>query len=345
LSKQLAIAIIIVIVLIVSTTIYYLCIRENSSSNSLVIFTAGSLKIPLDNIASKYEELYGVKVYIEASGSVEAIRKIIDLNRKADVLAVADYRLIPKYMIPKYASWYIGFASNEIVLVYTDKSKYHEELEHNTMLWYEVLMRRDVKWGFSDPNKDPCGYRTVGLLGLASISYNNTNILELLINNTNIGVKWERDKLVLSVPANLEVKQGSNLDIKPKSVDLISLVEAGIIDYAFEYRSVAIQHKLKYIELPRQINLGDPKYTMFYERVIVKILTGTDKEAEISMYPIIYGLTIPSNAPHKDEAIRFVKFMLGDTGRKIFEENGQRFPDKFIVYGNVPEEISSLANK
>jgi molybdate/tungstate transport system substrate-binding protein len=345
LSKQLIIAIIVVLLIVSAMIYYYLHTMENPSNKSLIIFTAGSLKVPLDNIASKYEELYGVKIYIEASGSVEAIHKITDLGREADILAVADYRLIPRYMIPKYASWYIGFASNEIVLVYTDKSRYHEELEHNTTPWYEVLMRKDVRWGFSDPNKDPCGYRTVGLLGLASIFYNNTDILELLTNNTNIGVKWEKDKLVLSVPANLEVKQGSNLDIKPKSVDLISLVEAGIIDYAFEYRSVAIQHKLKYIELPRQINLGDPKYTVFYERVIVKILTGTDKKAEIPMYPIIYGLTIPSNAPHKDEAIRFVKFMLGDTGRKIFEENGQRFLEKFIVYGDVPGEISSLVNK
>ncbi len=342
-NRRLVIAITVVFIIILAT-IYYLY-RGIFSSNSLIIFTAGSLKIPLDNIASKYEELYSVNVYIEASGSIEAIRKITDLGGEADILAVADYRLIPKYMIPKYASWYIGFASNEIVLVYTDKSKYHEELEHNITLWYKVLMRRDVKWGFSDPNKDPCGYRTVGLLGLASIFYNNTNILELLTSNTNIEVKWEKDKLILRVPADLEVKHGSNLDIKPKSVDLISLVEAGIIDYAFEYRSVAIQHKLKYIELPLQINLGNPKYTKFYERVIVEILVGTDEEVEISMYPIIYGLTIPSNAPHEDEAIRFIKFMLGDTGREIFEENGQRLLDKFIVYGNVPEEISSLVNK
>lgn len=39
-------------------------------------------------------------------------RKITDLHQEADLLAIADYNVIPKYMFgtPAHASWYSGFA-------------------------------------------------------------------------------------------------------------------------------------------------------------------------------------------------------------------------------------------
>lgn len=332
------------IVLIIASLTGYYYYTHNTKTSEIIIFAAGSLKIPLDEIASKYSEKYGVNIYIEASGSVEAIRKVTDLGREADIIAVADYRLIPTFLVPNYTSWYIGFATNQVVLVYTDKSKYHEILENNPSEWYKILMRNDVKWGFSDPNKDPCGYRSVGIIGLASIYYNDTSILEnLLLNKTNIAVEKVNDTLNLIVPADLKVSENSNLIIRSKSVDLISLVEAGTIDYAFEYQSVAVQHHLKYIKLPDQINLGNPKYAYFYGKVIVKILVGTDKEKSIAMSPIIYGITVLDNAPHRSEALKFLKFLLGNTGREIIEEKGQPYLDEFIVYGKIPEELRSIA--
>lgn len=55
-------------------------------------------------------------------------RKITDLHQHADVLAVADYSVIPKYLFaadgrPAAATWYAGFARNAITFVYTDKSR------------------------------------------------------------------------------------------------------------------------------------------------------------------------------------------------------------------------------
>ncbi|ADI31665.1 tungstate ABC transporter substrate-binding protein WtpA [Staphylothermus hellenicus] len=334
---------IIIIVLIIASLTGYYYYAHTANTSKIIIFTAGSLKIPLDETASKYREKYGVNIYIEASGSVEAIRKVTDLGREADIIAVADYRLIPKFLVPNHTSWYIGFATNQVVLIYTDKSKYHEILENNPSEWYRILMRNNVKWGFSDPNKDPCGYRSVGIIGLASIYYNDTSILEnLLLNKTNIEVERVNDTLDLIVPADLRVRENSNLIIRSKSVDLISLVEAGTIDYAFEYLSVAVQHHLKYIRLPDQINLGNPEYGDFYGKVIVKILVGTDKEKSLAMSPIIYGVTVLDNAPNRSEALKFLEFLLGYTGREIFEENGQPYLEKFIVYGEVPEELGSI---
>ena len=319
----------------------YIYINKNKGKKVLKIFCAGSLKIPLEKISELYEEKYSVNVYIEASGSVEAVRKITDLGKSTDILAVADYRLIPNYLYPKYTDWYIGFASNQVVLVYTNKSKYSSELASGNLSWYDVLSRSDVRWGFSDPNKDPCGYRAVGVIALASIYYNKSNILKnLLLKNTNFQAKYENNDIEIDVPSSININT-SSLSIRPKSVDLIALLETGGLDYAFEYKSVAIQHNLKYLELSSKINLGDPSYDKFYARVSINILTGTDKERKISMASIIYGITIPNTVMNKDLAVKFIEVLLSVKGREIFDSLGQAELNKLIYSGSVPPELEA----
>ncbi|NMC37885.1 MAG: hypothetical protein GYA41_06145 [Bacteroidales bacterium] len=59
----------------------------------------------------------------------------------------------------------------------------------------------------------------------------------------------------------------NNEFIRPKEIDLVSLVESDAVDYMFTYRSVAKQHNLRYIELPAAIILGDPGRNDFYSTV------------------------------------------------------------------------------
>ncbi len=311
------------------------------AKRKLVIFCAGSLYIPLKRLAEVYEKLHpDVEVVIEPSGSVKAVRKVADLHRRCDVLALADYRLIPSYMIPRYAKWYIAFASNRVVLAYTPKSKYANEITPEN--WYEILARPGVRYGFSNPNDDPCGYRTVTVISLASLLYNKPILDKLVISKTNIHAEKRGDELHIYVPANLEVKRDSGLVVRSKSVDLIALLEAGVLDYAFEYLSVAVQHNLSYVMLPAELNLGDLGHADTYSKVVVHILYGTEKEREIRGAPIVYGVTIPVTAENTKDAIEFVKLLLSDTGRRIFQECGQPFLDKFFYGGELPEELKHL---
>ncbi len=328
-----------VVVLSIIIAFYIIYNTTHSSSITVKIFCAGSLKKPLDTLSEIYSSRFGVDVYVEASGSVEAVRKITDLGRRADVVAVADYRLIRDFLIPGYANWYVGFATNELVLAFTNKSRYASEIMSDPDKWYEVLMKPDVKWGFSNPNKDPCGYRAVGLIALASLYYNNTSILkELILDKLNAYIEYNKSIIDVYIPASIDVRE-DDLVIRSKSVDLIALLETGSIDYAFEYRSVAIQHSLSYIELPVEINLGNPGHEDFYNHVVVHILVGSGKEKSIPMSSIVYGVTIPLNAPHREEAIEYVKMLLSSTGRQVFESLGQKYLDKYIYGGELPEEL------
>ena len=67
----------------------------------------------------------------------------------------ADFKVIDKLLVPKHADWNIRFATNQLVLCYTDKSRFAKDV--NADNWDEILQKKVVVWGHSDPNRDQCG--------------------------------------------------------------------------------------------------------------------------------------------------------------------------------------------
>jgi len=234
----------------------------------------------------------------EASGSNAAARKISELEREADLMMSADYTVIDKLLIPDFADWNIQFARNTMVIAYTDQSLYAGEI--NADNWYEILTRDGVIYGHSDPDADPCGYRTLLVWQLAEAHY---------------GVPGLNGTLEEHCPPE---------NVRPKSVELIALLESGDMDYAWEYRSVAVQHGMKFVELPDEINLSLVEHTDFYSQATVEI-AGKEPGTTMTMVgkPIVYGVTIPRNAPSPDLALEFVKFLVGPEGQAIMEQMGQ----------------------
>ena len=282
----------------------------------LTLFHAGSLTIPFDEMEKEFEKLYpGVDLQREASGSQAAARKISDLGKECDLMASADYKVIDKLLIPKFADWNVRFASNRMVLCYTEKSKFAKET--NDKNWFDILQEEGVVWGHSDPNLDPCGYRSLMVLQLAEKYYKNPG-------------------LYVKITANRPKE-----NVRPKSVELISLLQTGNMDYAWEYRSVAVQHNLKYIELPDEINLGNYKHDDFYSEAVVEV-TGKKPGTMMEMRggSITYGITLVKDAPNRDAAIAFLKFMFDKKGGlKILEDQGQ---PPFIPCRVPSEEIKKM---
>jgi len=274
------------------------CKNSTQLQNTLTIFHAGSLSMPLKAAADSFKiENTGVTIRLEAAGSVESARKITELNRQCDIMASADYKIIDNLLIPMHADWNILFSSNEMALVYTKKSRYADIIDQNN--WFEVLLRPDVHYGRSDPDADPCGYRTLLTLQLAERFYNKQTIA-------------------------YEIGSKDNRFIRPKEVDLIALLETNTIDYIFLYRSVAIQHGLEYLSLPDEINLGNPVFANVYMLAHVKI-RGSSIGDTLTLIgePMVYGITIPKNAPNRLLAEEFLKFFLHpEKGVKIIEQMG-----------------------
>ena len=313
------------------------CAAQSAGNSKVVIFHAGSLTKPMQEFSKMFEQKYKVKVYCEAAGSVATIRKVIDLHRKADIVATADYSLIPKMMYPDYANWTILFARNEIVIVYTNKSRYANEI--NSSNWYKILEKPDVRIGFSNPNDDPCGYRAQIVMKLASIYYNKPIYRDIVENYSNLRFIEKNGTYILKMPPTTGIKiNTSKIKMRSMEMSLIGLLQSGDVDYVFLYKSVAKQFGLKYIELPPQINLGDNKYKDFYSKVEVTLANGKTERGK----PIVYGLTIPINSPHKKLAIEFVKMILKNP--EVLRKLGQDpiVPALVDNYNNLPAQLKTL---
>jgi len=313
---------IIVLIMIVAITVGIIYITAPYwlfPKKRLVVYAAGSLTIPLEQLEKDFEAMHpDVDVVLHFAGSRQLAKEIIDLNATPDIYASADYRLMSMLLKKNLIDWYLVFARNEMVIAYTDNSKYADEI--NSTNWYKILNRTDVTFGHSDPNLDPCGYRSIIVLKLADLYYNTSGAI----------YKW----------LEVEKNKTGTLIIRPKSVDLLSLLESGELDYAFEYRSVAVQHHLRFIELPPQINLGYLEYDDFYKKVNVTLSGGQVMYGEA----IAYGITILKNAKNKDLAIEFLKVLIEERD-KILDANGQPsiYPLLAYNYSTLPDEIKPHA--
>ncbi len=265
----------------------------------IIVFHAGSLSVPLAQIKAEYEKKNpGTEILLESAGSLVCARKVTELKKPCDIVASADYFVINELLIPDYTKWSIRFATNEIVIAYNEKSRHSSEINANN--WIDILQRDEVIYSRSDPNADPCGYRTVFTFLLAEKYYKREGLAAKMISK--------------------------NKDyIRPKEVDLVALIESNAIDYMFQYKSVALQHGLKFIELPVEINLSDPAKTDNYKTVSYDV-TGSKPGSKMKVTGdyINYSMTVLDKAPEKDAAIDFLCFIVSPEGLEIFRKNGQK---------------------
>jgi molybdate/tungstate transport system substrate-binding protein len=181
-----------------------------------------------------------------------------------------------------------------------------------------------VKVGLADPRMDAVGYRTLMMTRLAESYYNTENIMldtvgKYFTNRINASTSGNVSLIV--VPELLD-PVGEHMYLRGANMKLISLLESNDIDYTFEYKSVVAQHKLSYLELPPEINLGDINYAGNYKNVRVKLDFKRFKsvDPEFEGVPIFYGMAVPANSKHLKEATRFLEFILGANGQRIFNE-------------------------
>ncbi len=294
---------------------------------------AGSLMVPFADLEKAYESAHPeIDVEIEAHGSIQVIRHVTEIGDLVDVVVTADYILIPMLMyqtpVPgtdrAFTDWYLQFAGNRLALAYTPDSLFADEIDADN--WYEIISDPDVRLGLSDPRFDASGYRTMMIFQLAESYYGNPTLFEKTFVGrfTNpVSVQKDQGRSVIHVPEVLEPTTGSNIVMRGSSIALIALLESGEIDYAFEYESVIEQQGLLYVPLPDELNLGSPELAEEYARVQVQLdfRRFTTVAPVFDGAPIGYGISIPANAPHPEEALDFVAFVVGPEGQAIMAAN------------------------
>ena len=307
------------------------CVAKPKST--IVVFAAGSLMQPFKEIEKAFEAKYPqYDLRMEYHGSIQVMRHVTDLHEPIDIVATADQALIPMLMYATndpatgkpYANWYASMATNKLAIAYQAKSKYADEITAEN--WWQILSRPDVRVGLSDPRFDAVGYRQLMVFALAQALYGHDQIFNDFlegqftrpINLVDLG-----DMLIIRIPEILETTGSAHLVMRGSSIALNALLEAGEIDYAFEYESVIKQQGFEMLNLPAELNLGDEAHEANYRRVTVKL----DFRRFASVEPVFngelirYGLTIPESSPNPEGAARFFAFFYGEDGQKIMADN------------------------
>jgi molybdate/tungstate transport system substrate-binding protein len=290
--------------------------NTNVDDGPLIVFNAGSLARPLRAALDTFATREGVRFEQEQAGSLETARKVTELGRVPDVIALADYAIFPQLLIPEHASWYGMFARNRMGLAHTSKSRFADAISPTN--WWQILLRPGVETGHSDPNLDPAGYRALLVMQLAEGYYHQP------------GLSARLDRAI--PPRN----------VRPKEIDLIALLETGELDYAFEYESVARGASLDFVPLPDSVSLGNLRDSAFYATARVRVVGRTPGDSlTIRGEPIVYALSIPRRAPHPRLAERFISFLVSDDGRRVLRANHLDALDSAAVVGDgAPASLS-----
>ena len=247
------------------------------------------MRAALDSFAART----GVTYQLESAGSLETARKLTELGKIPDLIALADEDVFPKVLMPAQATWYVRFAENRIVLAYTDRSRLAAEIDSTN--WWQVLQRPGLEIGRSNPDLDPAGYRTLMVFELAERHYSAQGL------------------------ANSLVKAAPPRNMRPKEIELVALLESGDLDYAWFYESMARASGMKYVRLPATVDLSSAELRDTYATATVRVI-GSSAADTITMQgaPIRYAFSVPLKAAHAALGDRFAEFLLSD-GKKALE--------------------------
>ncbi|MCW4017571.1 MAG: tungstate ABC transporter substrate-binding protein WtpA [Candidatus Bathyarchaeota archaeon] len=351
-----AAAVIIAVVLLASTYFFvFNNVFDVQPKQVIRMHCATSLEFPLDKLEPEFEKAYpNIDLQFEGHGTIQVIRHVTELNHLIDVVLVADYSLIPLMMYntkmpssdQNFGDYYIRFATNTMVLAYTNTSRYSNEV--NADNWYEILNRSDVKLGFANPQLAALGYRALTVFQLAQDYYGEPTLFHDLISanmNPPINALPNGANYTITGPDTQQPK-GDKLTLRSSEIDLIALLESGYLDYCFIYLSNARQYGFDYVALPDEINMGSAAYQSNYERV--EVVYDHQRFATVNLdrtgETIYYGVTIPANAPHPELAEKFVEFLLVGQGKAVFDEWYHEIysPAYTDNLQNVPESLQSL---
>ena len=270
---------------------------RDAREGPLVAFNAGSLARPMRAALDTFAHREGVRIEQESAGSLETARKLTELGKIPDIIALADADVFPQYLAPEHVREWVLFAHNRMVLAYTDRSQYAEEIDADN--WWRVLLRPGVETGRSDPELDPNGYRTLMVWQLAERADAEPGLAARL--------------LAASPPRNM----------RPKEADLVGLLQAGEMDYIWSYESMARAAGLRHVILSPAVDLSDPDSASSYAHATVTVRGArSGQSVTFTGRPIVYAFAVPLEAPHRALAERFVRFLASAEGLAVLRAEG-----------------------
>ena len=291
--------------------------RSSPVRDTLVVYEAASLAGPMRAVLDSFARQTGAVVMEEHGASLELARRVTELHRIPDVIALADHEVFPELLLPGAASWYATFARNRMVVAYTGRSRHAADVTASN--WRSILLRPDVLLGRTDPQLAPAGYRALLVYRLAETYYHDDGLARRLEART---------------PPRL---------LRGNAAELAALLSAGELDYIIEYESLARAQRFKFVTLPAAIDLGDPAQAASYAAASVRVGKGQTTVTRRGA-PILYGVSVPREAPHAGVGVRFLGFLFGAAGQSMLRTAYvDALARPMLIGDSVPVSLRPLA--
>jgi len=300
---------------------------STTSAVPLISFSADAYTVEATSLLTGFSQNTGIPVAPVKSGGSFADAGQIAAGAPDDVfISVALSATGPGYLKNESSNWAIGFASDQMVLAYSNASTAAKvmslgqaaDASNSTSDWnsfFASLTNGSVKVGIADPVADPAGLRGWLVLKAAGFLYRGGN------------------QSAYVVPL---LKAASNVT-GTHAAALVAPLEAGQIQFLFIYKSAAISDHLGYIALDRHINLGDPTLGAFYSR-----FSYTDSAGKTPGSPIMLCITVPLSSTSTAEALQFVQYVVKNSGT-LSSYGLQPFtPAKLYSNTTPPAVVSAL---
>ena len=289
-----------------------------AGSPQVIIFHAGSLNNAFKAVETQFTTDTGICVTDQAFGSLDLVRQATAGGQAADIVAPADYLDIDLFLKPTgYVDYDILFADGKMVLAYlqsdvvtakgytiADGTPFNPpaSVPNAVTDWYNILLKSDITIGGSHLYLDPSGYRAPMIFRLAQSYYKvpnlYNNLLEHFVATPAVGA-----------PAGT-FTLGKNYNFQLTYVRNAQATAQTNPDY-------------RYVNLPDKINLGDSAQNCYYRHAVIvePDLSGTGL-VPLPASRVVWGVSVLKKAPNKDNAVKFLQYLLGPVGQAALTANG-----------------------
>jgi molybdate/tungstate transport system substrate-binding protein len=187
----------------------------------------------------------------------------------------------------------IPIARTEMVIAYSPNSRYAPLFakadQRGAKSWWQILEIRGLRFGRTDPNTDPQGLNIIFTMQLAENYYHQPGlarkILGPLVNSHQIFAEPQ----------------------------VMARLQAGQLDASSAYKTQPAALGLPYIDLPKEINLGDASLENEYKKATVNLNGNTFHPS-----PLVFYAAVLKDAPQPELANRFLSWLQGPQAKAIF---------------------------
>jgi molybdate/tungstate transport system substrate-binding protein len=187
-----------------------------------VLYAGSLVNLITKQVGPAFQTASGYSVTGKGAGSTALVTDIKGKVDKGDVFISASPKATATLMGSAngdWVSWYVSYASSNVVLGYNPKSKFASDIKSKP--WYEAITEPGLKLGFTDPATDPKGKLTADALSTTAKSKN--------------------------LPALTAIENNKG-DVFPEET-LVARLQSGQLDAAFFYTAEATAANIQTVPL------------------------------------------------------------------------------------------------